>query len=72
MILWKISTAISIKHQILTTFSINKKINSDSLYTFKEGQITSLVIQIFWKYCLTHFKSISLPTYRSPTHTGQI
>ena len=36
-ILWKISTAISIKHRILATFSINKKFNSDSLqlYAFK-------------------------------------
>jgi len=32
MILRKISTAISIKHQILATFNINKKLNSDSLY----------------------------------------
>jgi hypothetical protein len=29
-ILWKISTAISIKHQILATFNIKKKFNSDS------------------------------------------
>jgi hypothetical protein len=28
MILWKISTAISIKHRILTTFNSKKKINS--------------------------------------------
>ena len=35
MILWKISTAISIKHQILATFSIKIKFNSDSLYAFK-------------------------------------
>jgi hypothetical protein len=34
MILWKISTAISIKHRILATFSINQKFNSDSLYAF--------------------------------------
>jgi len=34
MILWNISTAITIKHRILATFSINKKINSDSLYAF--------------------------------------
>ena len=34
MILWKQSTAISIKHRILATFNI-KKINSDSLYAFK-------------------------------------
>jgi hypothetical protein len=26
---------ISIKHRILATFDINKKINSDSLYAFK-------------------------------------
>jgi hypothetical protein len=26
---------ISIKHRILATFNINKKINSDSLYAFK-------------------------------------
>jgi hypothetical protein len=34
MILWKISTAISIKHRILATFNINKKFNYDSLYAF--------------------------------------
>ena len=33
MILWKISTAISIKHRILATFNIKKKFNSDSLYS---------------------------------------
>ena len=32
MILWKISTAISIEHRILATFNIKKKFNSDSLY----------------------------------------
>ena len=37
MILWKISTAISIKHRILATFNIEKKINSDSVYAFKGG-----------------------------------
>jgi hypothetical protein len=31
MILWKISTAISIKHRILATFNIKKKLNSNSL-----------------------------------------
>jgi hypothetical protein len=31
LILWKISTAISIKYRILATFSINKKINSLNL-----------------------------------------
>ena len=34
MTLWKISTAISIKHRILATFNIKKKFNSDSLYAF--------------------------------------
>ena len=34
MILWKTSTAISVKHRILATFNI-KKNNSDSLYAFK-------------------------------------
>ena len=38
MILWKISTAISIKHRILATFNV-KKINSDSMYAFKEVDI---------------------------------
>ena len=27
---------ISIKHRILATFNINKKLNSDSLYAFKD------------------------------------
>jgi hypothetical protein len=36
MILLKMSTAISIKHRILATFSINKIINSDRLYAFIE------------------------------------
>ena len=31
----KISTAISLKHRILATFNIKKKINSDRLYAFK-------------------------------------
>ena len=35
MILWKISTAISIKYRILATFNIKEKIYSDSLYAFK-------------------------------------
>jgi hypothetical protein len=34
MLLKKLSTAISIKHRILATFNIKKKINSDSLYAF--------------------------------------
>jgi hypothetical protein len=34
MILWKISTAISIKHRILATFNVKKKFNSDSLSAF--------------------------------------
>ena len=32
--LWKISTAISIKYRILTTFDIKKKSNSDNMYAF--------------------------------------
>jgi hypothetical protein len=32
MILWKISTAISIEHRILAIFNIKTKFNSDSLY----------------------------------------
>jgi hypothetical protein len=39
MILWKISTAISIKHRILETFNIKNKFNSDSLYAFKQWLI---------------------------------
>ena len=39
MILWKISTAISIKHRILETFEIKNKFNSDSLYAFKQWLI---------------------------------
>jgi hypothetical protein len=35
IILWKNSTAISIKHRKLATFNIKKKLNSDSLYAFK-------------------------------------
>ena len=30
---------ISIKHRILATFNINKKLNSDSLYAFKSIKI---------------------------------
>jgi hypothetical protein len=45
MILWKISTAISIKHRILATFNIKKKINSDSLYAFN----TELVFKFYDK-----------------------
>jgi hypothetical protein len=42
MTLWKISTAISIKHRILATFN-NKKFNSDSLYTFKINHFCNAV-----------------------------
>jgi hypothetical protein len=38
MILWKISTAIRIKHRILATFDIKKKINSDSLYVLVDNE----------------------------------
>ena len=39
MILWKISTTISIKHRILASFNENK-FNSDSLYAFKKRRIS--------------------------------
>ena len=42
MILWKISTAISIKHRILATFN-NKKFHSDSLYTLKINHFCNAV-----------------------------
>ena len=41
MILCEIATAISIKHRILATFN-KKKINSDSLYAFKQTHRTLL------------------------------
>jgi hypothetical protein len=41
MILWKISTAISIKHRILATFDNLKKKNSDSLYAFNQQILSS-------------------------------
>ena len=44
MILWKLSTAISIKHRILATFDI-KKINSDSVYAFKD-YIFIIIVEI--------------------------
>jgi hypothetical protein len=52
MILWKISTANSIKHRISATFNKkNFKINSDSLYFFVPYWITWLVrIVISWHY----------------------
>ena len=36
MILWKISTAISIKHRILATFNIEKNQFWQPIYAFKE------------------------------------
>ena len=48
MILWKISTAISIKHWILATFNL-RKINSDSLYAFKSCQYSMFYTnKMFW------------------------
>ena len=48
MILWKISTAISIKHRILATFNI-KKNQSEWLYAFKQNEYikntTRLIIE---------------------------
>jgi hypothetical protein len=37
MILWNISSAISIKHRIFATFNIKQYFNSDSLYAFKDA-----------------------------------
>ena len=47
MILWKIPTPISIKHRILATFNIEKKFNSDSLYTFKKLHFIILFLRIW-------------------------
>jgi hypothetical protein len=56
MILWKISPAISIKHRILSTFNIKKKINSDSLYAFNIWQFEKDILSING-----HIKYISFP-----------
>ena len=53
MILWKISTAISIKHRILATFNL-KKINSDSLYAFN----------LVYIVCHTKYKNIVFFTFQ--------
>ena len=57
MILWKISTAISIKHRILATFSINKKFNSDSLYAFN-----LFSLRYSWKIAHLELNNYSLTT----------
>jgi hypothetical protein len=51
MILWKISTAISIKYRILATFNIKIKFNSDSLYAIKWTINT-----ILWRISCTMWK----------------
>ena len=58
MILWKIATAISIKHQILATFNI-KKINSDSLYAFKKCDVD---FSSTWKYYIFKYLHYLLVT----------
>ena len=45
MILWKIPTAVSIKHWIFATFNKKKIFNSDSLYAFNQNSLDIL-------YCL--------------------
>ena len=66
-ILWKISTAISIKHRILSNFSINKKFNSDSLYAFKKN-VKTLYNSFFSLLCLFclffFFKLAKLTVYQ--------
>jgi hypothetical protein len=62
MILWKISTAISLKHRILAIFNI-KKFNSDSLYAFKVlaflfhdlNNSTLVCFVLHWLYLDYHF-----------------
>jgi hypothetical protein len=51
---------ISIKHRILATFNINKKkINSDSLYAFKNAfSHRDKLILCFTCTCEAHFKNI--------------
>ena len=55
MIIWKISTAISIKHRILATFNIKKKLNSDSLYAFNHN--------VFFSYSETCLNQTSTNFY---------
>jgi hypothetical protein len=54
MILWKISTAFSIKHRIFATFNI-KKINSDSLYAFRGLFFIVEVFNPIYLYYLFHY-----------------
>jgi hypothetical protein len=46
----KNSTAISIKHRILETFNIKTKINSDSLYSFKNSLFSPLLPDVCVNY----------------------
>ena len=51
MILRKMSTVISIKHRILTTFNIKKICNSDSLYAFKVKKLRCQICMMrFFSY----------------------
>jgi hypothetical protein len=63
MILWKISTAISIKHRILATFNIKKKFNSDSLYAFNEVHLREEWSMV--KHVLVGYQGVS--TSSSPS-----
>ena len=66
MILWKISTAISIKHRILATFNI-KKINSDGLYAFNEHIYLNVKLYVLFfcafLSCLNWYQSVCLSVY---------
>ena len=62
MILWIISTAISIKHRILATFNVLKKINFDSLYTFENiisNQIFLIFVLAAWVGCSKYWIKLS-------------
>jgi len=61
MILGKISTAISIKHRILATFSINKKINFDSLYAFKNLLHFDILLNKAFMFCNLQYFMWNIP-----------
>ena len=62
MILWKISTAINIKHRILATFSMKERFNSDSLYAFKRKQHCNCTyfVALFVLFCYVYLYYLCL------------
>ena len=62
MILWKISTAISIKHRILTTFN-KQKFNSDTCLKRKIYDWNNLFQQIHENFKVCFFKILFLLLY---------